>query len=325
MMMELFFEKWCKCMHNHFLDESCVSKRSSVVDTGELLVTDSAGGRDIGEKFSSVRYIVTDSSNNVSIQDGSVTRSIVALSDVQELIAKLNLGGANSVLIDITYLPAYVWAPVIRHLLQQAVAVRVMFSEPQSYPLWSQRKSLMGDLVSYDGSDAGFYVSQCVSKSSPLPTYASIMPGYRDDSVPLVVLLGFEGWRVANVLDDLEFTPLRIIPVIGCPGYKIDYPGFSVSANHHFLLKPDWASRLRLVSARSPFAVFSLLEDLLPEEGRLFIAPLGTTPMLLGSILFGIEHPRAVLVYDHPVRFVDPNVERGRTWFYDLKAFGAGK
>lgn len=70
---------------------------------------------------------------------------------------------------------------------------------------------------------------------------------------------------------------------------------------------------------------FSLLEHLLPSQGRLFVAPLGTTPMLLGSILFGIKCPQAMLVYDHPVRVLDPQAERGRTWFYDLKSFGAGK
>lgn len=312
-------------MYDHFLDECSVSRRSSVVDTGELLVTDSRVGRDIGEKFSSVRYLTADASNNVSVQVASEIRCIHALSDVHEFITKLGLGDAQSVLIDITYLPAYVWAPVIRHLLQQAVSVRVMFSEPQSYPLWSQCTDAVQDLASRDASDASFYVSQSASKSSPFPTFASISPSYRDEPVPLVVFLGFESWRVANVLDDLEVEPERIIPVIGCPGYKIDYPGFSVSANHHFLLRSDWSTRLRLVSARSPFAVFSLLEKLLPSQGRLFVAPLGTTPMLLGSILFGIEHPRAVLVYDHPVRVVEPNVERGRTWFYDLKAFGAGK
>ena len=312
-------------MYSHFLDESSVSKRSSVVDTGDLLVIDGRLGRDIGAKFSSVRYLSADSTKSVSIETGSGTHRIKVLSDVHEFIDKLDLGDARSVLIDITYLPAYVWAPAIRHLLQQAVAVRVMFSEPQSYPLWSQQTSSVGDFTSDDASGVSFRVSQSTSESSPLPTFASIAPGYRDDPVPLVVLLGFEGWRIANVLDDLEFTPDRIIPVIGCPGYKIDYPGFSVSANHRFLLKQDWAARLRLVSACSPFAVFSLLEDLLPQEGRLLIAPLGTTPMLLGSILFGIEHPRAVLVYDHPVRKDDELVERGRTWFYDLKSFGAGK
>jgi hypothetical protein len=312
-------------MYDHFLDESSVSRRSSVVDTGELLVTDSGVGRDIGEKFSSVRYITADSSNNVSVQVGSEIRSIHALTDVDEFVSKLGLGDARSVLIDITYLPAYVWAPAIRHLLQQALDVRVMFSEPQSYPLWPQRTDAVQDLASCDASDASFCVSRSASKSSPLPTFATIRPCYRDEPVPLVVFLGFEGWRVANVLDDLEVEPERIIPVIGCPGYKIDYPGFSVSANHHFLLRPDWSTRLRLVSARSPFAVFSLLESLLPSQGRLFVAPLGTTPMLLGSILFGIKCPQAMLVYDHPVRVLDPQAERGRTWFYNLKSFGAGK
>ena len=286
-------------MYDHFLDESSVSRRSSVVDTGELLVTDSGVGRDIGEKFSSVRYITADSSNNVSVQVGSEIRSIHALTDVDEFVSKLGLGDARSVLIDITYLPAYVWAPAIRHLLQQALDVRVMFSEPQSYPLWPQRTDAVQDLASCDASDASFCVSRSASKSSPLPTFATIRPCYRDEPVPLVVFLGFEGWRVANVLDDLEVEPERIIPVIGCPGYKIDYPGFSVSANHHFLLRPDWSTRLRLVSARSPFAVFSLLESLLPSQGRLFVAPLGTTPMLLGSILFGIKCPQAMLLPFH--------------------------
>lgn len=82
-------------MYDHFLDECSVSRRSSVVDTGELLVTDSRVGRDIGKKFSSVRYLTADASNNVSVQVASEIRSIHALSDVHEFITKLSLVTRN--------------------------------------------------------------------------------------------------------------------------------------------------------------------------------------------------------------------------------------
>jgi len=170
--------------------------------------------------------------------------------------------------------------------------------------------------------DYEFYISNSTEGNRPIPTFASLLHTERDQKLPLVVFLGFEGWRVPRLLEDLEFTVDPLIPVVGCPGYKIDYPGFSVSANHYCLSNSKWFCHMRMTSARSPFAVVDLLEDLACDVGRMCIAPLGTTPMLLGSVLYVIKHPTASLVYDHPVRVHAGLDERGRTWVYDLSSFG---
>lgn len=344
--------------------EYCFPNRSYVRDDGELLLTSQDGCRELGRRFGNVRSLSFSDKRTVLVHSDSGSSTINVIADSNEVIQKLNVSGFSKVLVDLTLMPVEIWAPVIKHLLRHHIQVRAMYSEPKSYSLWqggfastgydnlrmtadtnveadvlssqslnrsvslatqAASASYGNGMVAADGAELEFHISQSTRGNRPIPTFASLLRFDQRRTLPLVVLLGFEGWRVAQLLQDLEFDPEPLYPVVGCPGYKIDYPGFSVSANTFCLSNPRWSTHLRLASACSPFAVFEVLAELSRDMEQICIAPLGTTPMLLGAILFACVDERASVVYDHPIRAHGGLSERGRTWVYDLSNFGAFK
>lgn len=218
--------------------------------------------------------------------------------------------------LDITGLSHHVWAPLVARVFVRLLArgsvpsFRVVYVEPRHY-----RKSTVprpGDI---------FALSEKCHGIRPLPGMLRLRRHYVEAKV-LVVLLGFEGWRFDAVLATFEPDAGSVIPIIGLPGYRAEYPFYTVEGNLLPLDKDDNWIRRRFAKASDPFEVFAVLTELAGLKSGLRIAMVGTKPHSLGAVLFAAAFPdRGELVYDNPIRSAGRTDQGRRVQVYDLSSF----
>lgn len=224
----------------------------------------------------------------------------VLLTDSERLAS---LAKSDKVLIDITALPHHVWAPIYQAHIKAGKQVRVLYVEPDDYKTHpSPASANLFDLsISFGGL-------------SPLPGFAKLDGPADDEPALFVAFLGFEGNRAERIINQLE-TPLRVIPVVGAPGFQINYPAITVACNRSFLSEFDCNSDIRFAKASCPFEAFDTLASIRRDfpDHYLFIAPVGTRPHALGAVRYAIANEsHCEILFDHPVRQSNRTSGRGR-------------
>ncbi len=189
------------------------------------------------------------------------------------------------------------WMPLIRACLRNRIETICIYVEPKSYTYSPTPKS--GEFFDLSEKILGF---------SPIPTFAKLSARRAEENI-LVALLGFEGVRFRHLIERIEPSERDIVPIIGVPGFELEYPFHTYEGNTLVLSSTRSWQRVIYLDASCPFALFSFLEGLYAElDGRhLQIATIGTKPHALGAMMFAINHERVELIYDHPVR------RKGRT------------
>jgi len=150
-------------------------------------------------------------------------------------------------------------------------------------------------------------LSEKIDGIEPLPGFASIIP-YTDEML-FVALLGFEGGRFSYLLEQIQPQKDNIIPIVGVPGFRIEYPFITLLGNKMPLDETRAWERIKYIAANSVVDVYFFLKKLLlksPENNRIVLAPIGTKPHAIAAILFAIKNPRQVeIVYDNPKRKIN--------------------
>lgn len=217
--------------------------------------------------------------------------------------AKLaSLSKTDKVLIDITTLPHHVWAPIFRAYLLAGKKIRVLYAEPDGYKTHpSPASENLFDLsVSFDGL-------------SPLPGFAKLTGPADNEPQLFIAFLGFEGSRAERIINQLEPSP-RVIPVVGAPGFQINYPAITIASNHNFLKEFGCNADIRLAKASCPFEAFETLAAIRRDfPGHYFyIAVVGTRPHALGAIKYAISNSdHCEIMFDHPVRQTNRTTGQG--------------
>lgn len=235
--------------------------------------------------------------------------SHISLRNATELAELLN---KEQYILDISGLSHCVWAPVVKSLFDRRVTTRVLYAEPHSYKSHPS-----------PASSSVFDLSTSVDGAAPLPGFARLSEPQDESKCLFIAMLGFEGNRPERLLLGMEPTP-KVIPVIGVPGYRIEYPAFTVGCNRSFLTGNNCSSELRLARASCPYAVIQELNDIRKSypDYYLYLALVGTKPHALGATIYALSNPENTeILFDHPVR------KRGRTdgveliHIYDFKNF----
>ena len=249
---------------------------------------------------SGIRFMGLPSGQDITVQ----LRSEQQLRNIWTSIER------QTVYIDMTGLAHDVWAPLLRSAISTNRRVRVVYVEPAQYTLSANPTE-----------GAIFDLSERISGIRPIPGFASLAT--EDDEFYFVPLLGFEGPRFAYLLEQVQPRGGKIIPIIGVPGFRAEYPFYSYLGNRLPLLDSlSWRSA-RYAAANCPFSLYYTLEDIATEHpfDSLKIAPIGTKPHALGAVLFSLTRPRAVeLVYDHPIRKASRTSGAARLLVYYVSA-----
>lgn len=228
--------------------------------------------------------------------------------------AVVSLLGSGPVLVDISGLPTHVWAPILKAALHAGVPTQVLYAEPDSYKEHPSPSS-----ASY------FDLTTRLEGLAPLPGFARLSGPPDEEKCLFVALLGFEGNRPSCLIVQVDPLP-KVVPVIGVPGFQIEYPAFTVACNREFLETYRAYDEIRLARASCPFDVVTQLREIHRDypDHYLYIAPIGTKPHALGAVLYALERSDMTeIMFDHPVRKSGRTAGVGVIHLFDLEGHGA--
>lgn len=222
------------------------------------------------------------------------------------------LGGCAAIYLDITGMSYSTWAPLLAAALDSGLVTRAVYREPVDY----KRSENPARGMIYD-------LSERIAGIAPLPGLASLRLRAPADSV-FVPLLGFEGARLAHVLEISEPVSERVVPIVGAPGFRPEYTTQALLSGRLTLEQDGHYSRVQFSKANCPFDLFHELVKIQDHFDGAFlrVAPVGTKPHGLGAVLFAISRPgRAEIVYDHPIRKSQRTTGQSRVCLYEVSQF----
>lgn len=257
-------------------------------------------------------------------------RNIIRLADSGDVALRSRAGlqalwtstGADKLCLDITGVDNDVWAPLLRAALDAGLDVKVLYVEPREYNFAANPRR--GEL---------FTLSELREGLDQVPSFAALdLSGDEVDPV-FIPLLGFEGARVRHAFNELEPKSERVVPVVGAPGFRVEYPMHTYQGNELFLEQEEHWTNITFAIANCPFSVFYRLQEIaLRFPGALLqIGLLGTKPHALGAVLYAIEQERLQvalrrrvgLIHDHPVAVAGTERTTGlaHALLYDVSGF----
>ena len=249
-----------------------------------------------------------DFSRCTAEKDGVTSRLRLRGADnLHAFVAKIK---SRVVYLDITGLPHHVWAPLLRAAVAIPKAVYAVYVEPRSYAF----SSAPTEAEIFD-------LSAEIHGILPLPGFGVLSEPEDEDLVVFVPLLGFEGHRLAYVLEQVQPPRRKIVPVIGVPGFRPEFPFHAYLGNKNVLASSILHTQVRYTIANSASGAFYLLQEIAHNyPGHLLkIAPIGTKPHALGAILFTLWTERTVeIVYDHPIRKPNRTIGSANILVYEV-------
>ena len=216
----------------------------------------------------------------------------VSLRNQSHLIELFHQINASAVYLDITGLPHHIWMPLVSVCINAGVETNCIYVEPESYTYNPTPKP--GEF---------FDLSERIRGFSPIPTFARLTNRRAEDTM-LIPLLGFEGIRFRHLIETIEPSERDIAPIIGVPGFELEYPFHAFEGNATVLSMTRSWQRVSFVDAACPFALYSHLTAVQnrASDKQLQIATIGTKPHALGAMMYAMKHQHVELLYDHPIR-----------------------
>ncbi len=216
------------------------------------------------------------------------------------------------IVVDVTGLTHTAWVPIVKMGLEMGFELTVVYFEPAQYALSSSPR--LGEF--YD-------LSEKTGGIGPLPLMVNITE-VDEAAVIYVPLLGFEGQRSGFMYERVGLDARRTYPIIGMPGFKLEYPFESYVGNHQLLRDTKAYRDVRFAKSNCPFSLFLRLEEIRAQHltAMLRIGLTGTKPHALGAVLFALADRGSVeLVYDHVRRKARRTAGTDRCMIYRVSAF----
>lgn len=255
--------------------------------------------------------VISEERMTVTVRIGSSGIQACPLRSARQLSSFWSQFSGRPTYVDITGLRHHVWMPLLRAALESDVQTNVVYVEPRDYqPSVNPTEGQIYDL------------SERIQGIEPIPGLASF--SRVSDGMAFVPLLGFEGTRVAHILEQIQPSADRVFPILGVPGFRAEYPFSTYLGNRVVLQQSNAWQQVRFADASCPFSLYWALKKLSDEETQchMKIAPIGTKPHALGALLFVIGNTnQRELVYDHPVRKAKRTQGTARLLVYDVSRF----
>lgn len=238
----------------------------------------------------------------------------LSLRDPSQVDAAVRSAASGGLDIDLTSLPAHIWAPLVKSCWEQRLDCRAIYIEPNDYT--RSESPRIGSL---------FDLSERIVGISPIPGFASLRAINEDDAL-LIPLIGFEGARLSFIVDHLEPKKENVFPIVGAPGFKKEYPFHTFLGNQIPLLDTQSWVNVEFSRANCPFSAYYAIDQISRTRRNFFlrIAPIGTKPHCLGAILYSLAHSDSCeIIYDHPKRSRSRTTGVSRVSAYDISTFQA--
>jgi len=254
-------------------------------------------GQLISKNFKDVHFIQIEDVDTEKIKHLESNKEFFLKSSVNmfELIGTYN---SKKIYIDVTGIDNRVCAALIKNAIDyndqgKSEKVIVVYAEPGLY-----------DIKKFKTESVFNNLAEKIDGIYPLPGFATIFP-HDEDDVSLIALLGFEGGRFSHMLETVQPPRGSVIPIIGVPGFRPEYPHVAYWGNRRPLEDTEAWRQIKFAAANSLVEVYMLLTNILSKKPtfKIKLAPIGTKPHAIAAMLFAIKHPRIVeLIYDNPKR-----------------------
>lgn len=248
-------------------------------------------------------HLIANNPDTIFVEVSSSAEDVMVVRDLDKtfpLNSQQSIGSfyvmyaKPTVYIEVTGMSCRIATPLIKYAIEHDIKVSVIYTEPAEYQISEfQKEGLNKDL------------SESVDGISPLPGLISIFP----DDMPrvFVALLGFEGGRFSAILQDYNPVRENVIPIVGVPGYRVEYPYATYWGNRVPMCHTKCWQKTRYAEANSIVDAFLLLNQIYDynRKAEMVVAPIGTKPHAIGAILYALKHRDKVeLIYDNPKRSV---------------------
>ncbi|EXB34643.1 MULTISPECIES: hypothetical protein [Acinetobacter] len=119
-----------------------------------------------------------------------------------------------------------------------------------------------------------------------------------------VFLMGYEGHRVSNAFEKLDYNLQKYQFIFGVPSFVYSWEHIPFSTQAHILLEKNENSHdyIKYCGANNLIGTYRLLQELKDKNRveNLFLIPLGTKIMGLAAIQFLCHNPDTYILYDYP-------------------------
>lgn len=230
-------------------------------------------------------------------------------SAIQRFLADL---GTGPIFLDITGLGHQVWAPLVRVCLEADIWLNVVYLEPETYS--STAHAELGTI---------FDLSERTDGIRPLPLFATLAD-QRPETSCFIPLLGFEGARFLQMLNEVEPAKGNVFPIIGVPGFRPHYPLDALIGNAVGLEQDKAVRNLRFARSNCPFSLFYEVQDIADRvpANQIRLGLIGTKPHALGAILYAIANDdRTEIIYDNARRKVGRTSGMAKCLVYAVSDF----
>lgn len=255
--------------------------------------------------------VISEERTSVTIRIGASGVQAFPLRSIERLGRFWAQFTGCNVYIDITGLRHHVWMPLLRTAMSSNVKTHVVYVEPIDYQASvNPTEGQIDDL------------SESIEGVEPIPGLASF--SRVTDNMIFVPLLGFEGTRVAHLLEQIQPGVDRVYPIIGAPGFRAEFPFSTYLGNRVALQQSDAWRQVRFADASCPFSLLWTLEKLANEESgcHIKVAPVGTKPHAVGALLFVVGNTRdREIIYDHPIRKAKRTKGTSRLLVFDIDGY----
>lgn len=232
-----------------------------------------------------------DNQDQMIIRHSNKVISLSSPASVNTFFAAYN---PTKIYIEVTGMSCRLAAPLMKYAIENKRDVRVVYSEPYRYLL---------DEFKNEGVDHD--LSESFDGVNPLPGFAVVLP-HRVEPI-FVTMLGFEGGRLKYLITTQQPSYEKIRPVVGVPGYRIEYPMETYWGNRNSLKTTKAWEHMEYAEANSIVDSYLTLKKISYDNRNtdMVVAPIGTKPHAIGAILYAIKNPSKVeLLYDNPKRSV---------------------
>lgn len=189
--------------------------------------------------------------------------------------------------------------------------ISILYIEPLHY--YSSKKDSVLNRRSFD-------LSKEVNNFSGLP--GNLLNLSKDRATKILFLLGFEGSRLDQAMEQLFIDPNNVNLLFGVPAYNAGWETNSYSNNigvikERFLTGPKY-----FAAANCPIGTYRIISKLYRScnyslKERFMVIPIGTKPQAIGAALFACTNDDIGVSYDNPIGSPDRSLEVGKCHLVD--------
>lgn len=285
----LYTDRYNSLSDLHLEDDSLYIYGNSDEDRGNAVAQNYFQNH--GNNVCFLRLRLSDDDFDEVYDDAGNKYNLRSIKDITSVLSMPKI--PKLIYLDVTVLHERIIAGIMRYAHINKIEIRIIYVEPLNYMVREfQRAGVYHDLAAE------------INGIAPLPGFIAITPDDNNEiPTKLVVFIGFEGGRFTHIYEQYDISGDNVLPIVGAPGYRIEYPFMSLWGNRQIIYHSGAWRNIRYCTANSIVDAYCrLLELIKSEPATMFkVVPIGTKPHTIAALAFALKYSSNIeIVYDNP-------------------------